>query len=56
VPILLLTAHSWIAHDGPDPSVDALLLKPFDVTALSDQVVTLLRIPSSPHGARARGV
>jgi len=49
VPILLLTAHSWIAHEGPDLSVDALLLKPFDVTALSDQVIALLRTPSSPR-------
>jgi DNA-binding response OmpR family regulator len=49
VPILLLTAHSWIAHEGPDLSVDALLLKPFDVAALSDQVIALLRTPSSPR-------
>ena len=42
IPLLLLTAHTWMVRE-PDPSVDASLLKPFDLTVLCDQVLALLR-------------
>jgi len=47
VPLLLLTGHSWIAAQQADLSVDALILKPFDIDVLSDQI----RQQLSSHGA-----
>ena len=38
VPLLLLTGHSWIAGHLADLPVDALILKPFDIDALSQQI------------------
>lgn len=38
VPLLLLTGHSWIADQQAGLSVDALVLKPFDIDVLTDQI------------------
>lgn len=38
VPLLLLTGHSWIAEQQSRLSVDALVLKPFDIDVLSDHI------------------
>lgn len=38
VPLLLLTGHSWIADQQSRLSVDALVMKPFDIDVLSDQI------------------
>ena len=38
VPLLLLTGHSWIAEHRADLPVDGLILKPFDIDALSQQI------------------
>jgi len=47
VPLLLLTGHAWIVAEQADLSVDALILKPFDIDMLTDQI----RQQLSSHGA-----
>ena len=49
VPLLLLTGHSWIADHRDDLPVDGLILKPFDIDALSQQIREL-----SARGATLR--
>ena len=51
VPLLLLTGHSWTLEHEADLSVDALIMKPFDLGALCDQIRRHL---SSPRVATLR--